>query len=75
MQALGVIYPSNHNKDLADLEGTVMTQMNMKRVIKTYGQAGVDAVQVELKLLHDRDAMQSIHAIKISKEQKKDALQ
>ena len=71
MQALGVICPSNHNKDLADLEGTVMTQMNMKRGIKTYGQAGVDAVQVKLKQLHERDVMQPIHAAELSKEQNK----
>ena len=74
-QAPGVLCPKEQHTDHEDLEATVMTQLNMKQGIKTFGRAGVDAVQSELKQLHDREVMQPIHADELSHEQKKASLQ
>ena len=74
-QIAGVTCPSDHNPELADLEATVMTQLNMKQGIKAFGQAGVNAVQKELKQLHDREVLQPIHAEELSREQKRASLQ
>ena len=40
------------------LEDTVMTQYSMKKGIKEFGEAGVDAVLKELKQLHDRKVLE-----------------
>jgi hypothetical protein len=46
--------PRDYGHIHATLEHTVMTQMNMKKGIKEFGDTGVDAVLSELKQLHNR---------------------
>ena len=58
----------------ATLEHTVMTQMNMKKGIKKFGDAGVDAVLSELKHLHDRKVLEPRIANKLTREEKRAAL-
>jgi hypothetical protein len=67
--------PKEQHPDHGDLEATVMTQLNMKQGIKTFGKAGINAVQAELKQLHDREVMQPVHANELSHDQKKASLQ
>ena len=40
---------------LNNLESTVMTQLSLKQGLKTFGKAGVDAVEKELKLINPDD--------------------
>lgn len=48
------LVPHDYNHDHPVLESTVMTQHNMSKGVKMFGQAGVDAVQMELQQLHDQ---------------------
>jgi hypothetical protein len=57
------------------LEGTVMTQLSMKKGIKAIGQDGVYAVLKELQQLHDRGVLEPKHARELSIDDKKQALQ
>jgi hypothetical protein len=57
------------------LEGTVMTQHNMKKGIKLFAQDGVDAVLKELKQLHDRGVLEPQAPNSLSNEEKKASLQ
>ena len=50
--------PRDYDHVHATLAHTVMTQMSMKKGIKEFGDAGVDAVLVELQQLHDRDVLE-----------------
>ena len=53
------------------LENTVMTQHNMKKGIKLFGDAGIDAVLKELQQLHDRKVLEPVNAKeKINEEEK-----
>ncbi len=67
--------PRDYDHLHATLESIVMTQMNLKKGIKEFGQAGVDAVLKELKQLHDRKVVEPRHATTLSGEEKRDALQ
>ena len=56
-QAPGVTCPKDQHPDHGDLEATVMTQLNMKQGLKAFGKARIDAVQTEMKQLHDREVI------------------
>ena len=51
-----------------------MTQYSMKKGLKLFGDAGVEAVLSELKQIHDRDVIKPVQASSLSHEQKKKAL-
>ena len=58
------------------LENTVMTQQhNMKKGIKLFGDAGIDAVLKELQQLHDRKVLEPVNAKEMTNEEKQGALQ
>ena len=59
----------------ATLESTVMTQHNIKKDIKLFGDAGVNAVLKELQQLHDRKVLEPKDATKLSGDDKRAALQ
>ena len=67
--------PRDYSHLHATLEGIAMTQHSMKRGIKLFGDAGVDAVLKELKQLHDRKVLEPKDAKQMSEEDKKAALQ
>jgi hypothetical protein len=52
--------PRDYGHMHATLEHTVMTQHSMKRGIKEFGEAGVDAVLKELQQLHDRKVLEPV---------------
>jgi hypothetical protein len=52
-----------------------MTQHSMKKGIKLFGDAGIEAVLKELKQLHDRKVLEPTDATEMTKEAKKAALQ
>ena len=56
------------------LEHVALTQYNLRRGLKAFGQAAVDAVVSELKQLHDRRTMHPIHAGALSLADKRRAL-
>lgn len=49
-------------------EGTMMTQHSMKKGIKEFGEAGVNAVLDELKQLHDRNVIEPKSAQSMTRE-------
>lgn len=49
-------------------------QMGMKKGIKIFGQAGVDAVKVEMQQVHDRKVMKPKPATELTRAQKQEAL-
>jgi len=55
------------------LEGTVMTQHNIKKGLQVFGEAGVEAVLKELNQLHERGVLKPTK--NLSHEQRMDALQ
>jgi hypothetical protein len=57
------------------MEDTVMTQHTMKKGIKIFGDAGVEAVLKELQQLHDRDVLKPKHADALSHQERRGALQ
>lgn len=57
------------------LEDTVMTQHSIKRGLKEFGEAGVDAVLKELQQLHDRKVLEPMDASQMSREEKRASLQ
>ena len=59
----------------ADQETILETpQVNMNQGIKTFGEAGVQAVKQEMQQLHDRKVMKARDAKELTREQKKEAL-
>jgi hypothetical protein len=56
------------------LEHTVMTQHSLKRGLKEFGDAGVDAVLKELQQLHDRQVIKVMNPTTLTREQKRAAL-
>jgi hypothetical protein len=50
--------PRDYSHLHATLEETVMTQHSMKRGLKEFGDAGVNAVLKELQQLHDRKVLE-----------------
>jgi hypothetical protein len=70
---------SHKPKDFAHahgvLEHTVMTQHGLKKGLKEFGEAGVEAVLKELQQLHKRKVIEAIPPSSLTKEQKKETLQ
>jgi Reverse transcriptase (RNA-dependent DNA polymerase)/Zinc knuckle len=56
------------------LEHIVMTQYSVKKGLKVFGAAGVDAVLQELQQLHDRKVIRPVQASSLSYEEKKASL-
>ena len=73
-QQPNVVHPVDQDPDLADLEATVMTQMSLKKGLKEFGQAGVEAVSGELQQLHNRTVLEPLDAGTLNRDQKKAAL-
>jgi hypothetical protein len=67
--------PRDYSHLHATLEGITMTQHSMKKGIKLFGQAGVDAVSKELQQLYDHKVLEPKSPDQISSADKKDALQ
>jgi hypothetical protein len=67
--------PRNYSHLHATLEGIAMTQHSMKKGIKLFGQAGVDAVSKELQQLHDRKVLEPKSPDQMSGADKRAALQ
>jgi hypothetical protein len=59
----------------ASFESTLMTQHSMKKGIKVFGQAGIDAVLSELKQLHDRKVLEPKSDDEMTDEDRKRSLQ
>jgi hypothetical protein len=59
----------------ASFESTLMTQHSMKKGIKVFGQAGIDAVLSELKQLHDRKVLEPKNDKEMTDEDRKRSLQ
>jgi len=72
---LAIYRPSDHHMALPDLEAVAMTQYNMKRGIREFGQDGVDVVWSELQHLHTRKTVKPVEAKELTCEQKKASLQ
>lgn len=66
--------PRDYGHMHATLEHTVMTQLNMNKGIKEFGDAGVDAVLNELQQLHDRNVLEPMNANELTREEKRAAL-
>ena len=64
---------SHHEHDV--LESFVMTQHNVRKGLKIFGDAGVEAVLKELTQLHDRRVLKPKIANELSNEERKEALQ
>jgi hypothetical protein len=67
--------PRDYGHLHATLEHTVLTQHSMKKGIKEFGDAGVDAVLKELQQLHDRNVLEPRLANELSRDDKRAALQ
>ena len=61
--------PRDYSQMHRTLENTVMTQHNMKKGIKLFGDAGIDAVLKELQQLHDRKALEPVNAKEMTTEE------
>jgi hypothetical protein len=57
------------------MESTVLTQYSMANGLKEFGEKGVEAVMTEIKQLHDREVIIPVEASKLSREEKKAALE
>jgi hypothetical protein len=70
---VGILFSS---VGVADSEDTPLAtpQMSMKKGLKTFGKAGVEAVRKEMKQLHDRKVMVPCKPKELTREQKKEAL-
>jgi hypothetical protein len=55
------------------LEKTVRTQYSMKKVIKMFGEPGINAVMAEPRQLHEREVMVPVLASSLDKEAKHNA--
>ena len=67
--------PRDYSHMHTTLESIVMTQYNMKKGIKMFGEPGVDAVLKELQQLHDRKVLEPKGASEMTNDDKKAALQ
>ena len=67
--------PRDYRHLHADLEHTALTQYNVKKGLKMFGEAGAKAVIKEMKQLHDRAVIQPKLANMLTKEEKKRSLQ
>jgi hypothetical protein len=55
------------------LDETVLTQYSMKKVIKMFGEPGINAVLAELRQLDEREVMVPVLASSLDKEAKRKA--
>jgi hypothetical protein len=67
--------PRDYSHLHTTLEGIAMTQHSMKKEIKLFGQAGVDAVSKELQQLHNHKVLEPKSPDQISSANRRDALQ
>lgn len=75
LQRPGVVHPNDYSHNHPELESTVMTQHTMKKGIKLFGEAGVEAVLKEMKQLRDRKVIKPVSGHGLSREQKKASLE
>jgi hypothetical protein len=64
------VAPIDYNHMSATFAHIAMTQMSMKKGIKEFGEAGVDAVLAELQQLHDRKVLEPQLANELSRDEK-----
>ena len=75
VQQAGVAKPQDYAHHHPVLKSTVMTQHTMKKGLKLFGEARVDAVLAELQQLHDRKVMEPVDQGGMSYEQHKASLE
>ena len=68
-------YTDDKNTMTSDLITTVLTQYHINKSINKFGQAGIDAVVVELKQLHDRMVVDPKNPYDMTTQEKHAALQ
>ena len=68
-------HPSEQGKQLNDLLSIGMTQFSINQGIKRFGNEGVEAVQAEMKHMHDRAVLKPVVASQRSLSEKKASLQ
>jgi hypothetical protein len=66
--------PRDYRHLHAILEGTAMTQHSVKKGLKKFGDAGVNAVLKELQQLHDRKVLEPKGPGEITSQERKDSL-
>ncbi len=57
-----------------DGESLATAQMSMKKGLKMFGNAGVEAVQSEMQQLHECNVMKPAHARELTPEERREAL-
>jgi hypothetical protein len=67
--------PRDYSHLYADLEHTVLTQYNVKKGLKIFGEAGADAIVKEMKQLHDRAVIQPCLVTMLTRDEKRKSLQ
>jgi hypothetical protein len=67
--------PRDYSHLHTTMEDIVMTQHTIKKGIKAFGEAGVQAVLKELQQLHDRKVLEPKHANTLSPDERNKALQ
>jgi hypothetical protein len=67
--------PSEQGQIHAQLEHTAFTQYSVKKGLKVFGQAGVDAVVKEMRQLDERKVMEPRNAALLTRGEKRDSLQ
>jgi hypothetical protein len=67
--------PHEQGQIHAQLESTAFTQYSVKKGLKVFGQAGVDAVVSEMRQLDERKVIEPKNAALLTRSEKRDALQ
>jgi hypothetical protein len=57
-----------------DGESLATAQMSMKKGLKMFGDAGVEAVRSEMRQLHERNVMKPAHARELTPDERREAL-
>jgi hypothetical protein len=76
-QKSGVSFPNDScsSKDLTpDFEATALTQHNLKRELKEFGDDGITALGKEVEQLHTRKVAKPVDSSKLSREEKRASL-
>jgi hypothetical protein len=66
--------PRSYKHRHPDLEDVMMTQLSLRKVLQTFGEAGAQAVSAELQQIHDRAVMVPKAANMLTREEKLQAL-
>ena len=66
--------PRDYSHMHATLEHIALTQYNLKRGLKEFGTAGMEAVKKELQQLHDRDVLTPMYVTDLNIEERNQAL-